>query len=356
MPIVSVILPCYNAEQYLHQCLDSLLRQTLQEIEILCIDAGSTDGSLSVLEDYARRDPRVTVLSGFGRLDAGSARNLGLDQASGTYLSFLDADDFFQPEMLEEASRKAMADDADIVVFSAQQLDMKTGAVTPMPWSLKIRSCPRQMPFAPAQMNKKIFNSFENWTWNKLFRTDFIRSRGIRFQSVARTNDMAFTCEALALAQRITCLPKTFVTYRTGTGTSLQQTNDHSPTCFWEAYKELRNRLLRAGVYDTYCQSFLNTTLSGSVFNLNSVKNEASREEIIRILRSEAPEFGFTEHGKRYYYSRSDYKAFLALLTGITPRTTPLSRISDAFHGLLECCADHGLRYTLGLALRKLRN
>jgi glycosyltransferase involved in cell wall biosynthesis len=82
---VSVILPVYNTEQYLGQCLDSLINQTLREIEIICIDDGSTDGSHSILEEYARIDSRVTILTQENQ-GAGVARNKGLEIAKGEYL------------------------------------------------------------------------------------------------------------------------------------------------------------------------------------------------------------------------------------------------------------------------------
>ena len=87
-PKVSVIIPVYNSSEYIRHCLDSLLSQTLQDIEILCVDDGSTDDSLSILEEYSRKDQRVRVLTQ-ENAGAGAARNHGLREARGKYLSFL---------------------------------------------------------------------------------------------------------------------------------------------------------------------------------------------------------------------------------------------------------------------------
>ena len=111
---VSVIIPVYNSEKYLRQCLDSICAQTLREIEIICIDDGSTDGSADILEDYRKKDSRVTVIRQ-NNAGAGAARNKGLDISRGRYLSFLDADDFFEMSMLEEAVRCAEENDSDYV-------------------------------------------------------------------------------------------------------------------------------------------------------------------------------------------------------------------------------------------------
>ena len=91
---VSVILPVYNVEKYLKECLDSILNQTLQEIEVICVDDGSTDRSLEILREYEKKDKRVIVLTQENK-GAGAARNKGLAIAKGEYLSFLDSDDFF---------------------------------------------------------------------------------------------------------------------------------------------------------------------------------------------------------------------------------------------------------------------
>ena len=113
---VSVIIPVYNVEKYLRECIDSILNQTLHELELICVDDGSTDGSLEILQAYEKKDNRVTVLTQHNQ-GAGAARNKGLQIAKGEYLSFLDADDFFAPGMLEEAYRKCKSVSADVCVY-----------------------------------------------------------------------------------------------------------------------------------------------------------------------------------------------------------------------------------------------
>ena len=91
-PKVSVVLPVYNVGKYLRQCMDSIVGQTLEEIEIICVDDGSSDDSPQILQEYARKDPRVRVICQQNQ-GAGAARNHGLSVAQGEYLSFLDSDD-----------------------------------------------------------------------------------------------------------------------------------------------------------------------------------------------------------------------------------------------------------------------
>ena len=98
---VSVIIPIYNEEPHLRQCLDSILAQTLQEIEVLCVDDGSTDRSPEILQAYASKDNRIYIFRQRNQY-AGAARNLGMKYARGRYLSFLDGDDYFEPDTDEQ--------------------------------------------------------------------------------------------------------------------------------------------------------------------------------------------------------------------------------------------------------------
>lgn len=107
MPKVSVVVPVYNTEKYLHYCIDALSAQTLEDIEIIFVDNGSTDASGVILDTAAKKDARIAVIHEAKNSNAGEARNRGLEFAKGEYLSILDSDDFFEPCMLEHAYEKA---------------------------------------------------------------------------------------------------------------------------------------------------------------------------------------------------------------------------------------------------------
>ena len=124
---VSVILPVYNVSDYLRQCMDSIVGQTLKDIEIICVDDGSTDDSLAILKEYEAKDQRVKVIQQ-ANAGAGAARNKGLEIATGEYLSFLDSDDFFEPDMVAMSSTGSRAlfsrifKSCSIVIYSLSTL------------------------------------------------------------------------------------------------------------------------------------------------------------------------------------------------------------------------------------------
>ena len=114
---VSIIVPVFNAEKYLGNCMDSLLKQTCQNIEIICVDDGSTDKSAMILEKYATEDKRVIILRQQNR-GPGPARNCGLENSHGKYILFVDADDSLEPRAAEECVAIMESKPYDMVVFN----------------------------------------------------------------------------------------------------------------------------------------------------------------------------------------------------------------------------------------------
>ena len=124
MPKVSVIIPVYNVEKYLRECLDSVINQTLKDIEIICIDDGSTDNSLSILEKYAKKDKRVKIIALNHNIKQGGARNRGLDIAVGKYIMFVDSDDYLALNTIESFYNAINKTGVDIVISSIHNFNM----------------------------------------------------------------------------------------------------------------------------------------------------------------------------------------------------------------------------------------
>lgn len=357
-PKISVIIPVYNVENYLRQCLDSIINQTLNDIEIICVNDESTDGSLAILEEYTKRDSRITVLSQ-KNAGAGAARNKGLGIAKGEYLSFLDSDDFFELDLLEKAYNKAIEDNADIVIYKIQQFNDKTKNFSDAPWAFRNDYFPPVAPFSYKDMPKYIFNSFQNWTWNKLFKKAFVDKNKLRFQELQRTNDLLFTCMALVTAERITLLDKVLAYYRCGTQTNSQATNHIAPLDFYKAFLALKKELIKLDILDEVEQSYVNWALSGCIYNLNSLKDRKAFEKLYNLLRNEGFEaLGITKHSRDYYYNKNDYDAYVKI------KRIPISNLSYEKNKIINlipynflrfayCLRENGVRYTLNRVKNK---
>ncbi|MBQ1508693.1 MAG: glycosyltransferase [Erysipelotrichaceae bacterium] len=313
-PLVSVIIPVYNASRFLRENLDSILGQTLAEIEVICVDDGSTDDSRKILEEYQKEDRRLKILTQKNQ-GAGAARNHGMKEAKGKYLLFLDADDFFERDLAEKCAVKAEKENTDVLVFAADYYDDREKRFTPAPWGLKWQDCPKETPFSAEDMKDHLFQSFQNWTWNKLFRRSFVAEHGISFQEVKRGNDVAFVSSALANAKRISYLNEVFAHYRVNSGSSLQQTKDKDPLGFFEAYRELKRRFVHYGKYELFEHSFLNKLLRTVNFYALTYKTDEARAVLAQFLRETGDEeFGISIHPEEYYYNKSDYRKYFEMI------------------------------------------
>lgn len=269
-PRISVIVPVHNTEKYLAKCLDSILAQTENDIEVICVNDGSTDSSPSILKDYAERDGRLTVINQ-ECLGAGAARNKGLAVAKGTYLSFLDSDDFFEPEMLKDAADRMDQLEADVAIFGSWIYDEKRKADRQATWNLRRRFVPDTQPFTFRDLADHAFLAFGNCVWNKLFRRYFVESNHLRFQEISRANDLLFSCSSIVLAERLCTLEGSYVHYRIDTDTSLQSTNDRDPLSFYKAFSALRSFISERGLSEELEVAYANHVLDGITYNADSL-------------------------------------------------------------------------------------
>lgn len=123
-PKISIVIPVYNVGQYLCQCLDSIITQTIQDYEVILVDDGSTDESPSICDKYAEKNKRFTVIHQKNEGSA-KARNTGLDKATGEYIAFIDSDDWINEDHLQNLQKRAEETEADIVISSYYFFDGK---------------------------------------------------------------------------------------------------------------------------------------------------------------------------------------------------------------------------------------
>ncbi len=284
IPVVSVIIPVYNEKKHIDELFDSIANQTIENIEVIFVDDESTDGSYEIAQEYSRRDKRVQVYRQH-KCNAGAARNLGMKKARGKYLYFVDADDFVEKNLLKYVVDRIEKTESDICIFKAKSYDDKKCEISSIEDSLILCNCPKGNPFAPFEMKDYLFNSFQNWTWNKLFSHEYIKRAGISFQEIDRTNDLVFVNMALAKAERIVVVNEELIYYRTSYDKSLQATYDKTPTDFIYAYKCLKNELKKSGLFELYKISFFRTLLEAIYFHANSLRTESAYKYLIYVIK-----------------------------------------------------------------------
>lgn len=310
---VSVILPVYNVEKYLSKCLESLLNQTLTNIEIICINDGSEDNSAKILNEYQNKDQRIKIINQENH-GAGYARNRGIEIARGEYLSFLDADDFFDENMLKLAYNEAIQHNADICIYNSYLYDNLSKTTEINNFSIKKRFLPEKKVFNRSDINSNIFKNIMGWAWDKLYKKSFILNNQLEFQDLRTTNDMYFVYSSLLKAGRITILNKPLYYQRRNVTTSLSNSRELSWDCFYYALKKLKNELISMGIYEEYEQDFVNYALHSCLWNYNSLR-EPFAKELFEILRKEwFDELGISNHDEDYFENKIEYDQYIEMI------------------------------------------
>ncbi|MDD7567798.1 MAG: glycosyltransferase [Helicobacter sp.] len=234
---VSIIIPVYNSQKYLRECLDSVTNQTLKQIEIICIDDGSTDNSLEILKEYASKDERISILTQTN-LYAGAARNAGLAVAKGEYIQFVDSDDWFDLNMCKRMYAQAKKDGSDIVVCGHRVYDEQLqNYISERSISYHALSL---SPIDPKVYKANILAISNPATWNKLYKREFLLQKGLKFEALSTCNDLTFTYSTLMLASKISLMKEVFITYRTNSYKNITATRGEYAINIIKALKALQ--------------------------------------------------------------------------------------------------------------------
>ena len=303
---ISVIIPAYNAENYIEECLNSILEENKISMEVICVDDGSTDRTLSILREYEEKDDRLRVITQ-KNAGAGAARNNGLKFARGEYLAFLDADDFFDPGMLRLAYEQAHLDNSDIVVFRSSEFIDSTGEYREIDCGIREDLLPEKRPFAGSEIQKNIFEAFIGWPWDKLFRAEFIRETQLRFQEQRTTNDALFVFMAIVKAERISTMDEVLAYHRRlGDGQSLSVSREKSWDCFYKALIAMKEQLIAWDLFERYEQDFVNYALHFSLWNVNTIKGNAYKLLYLKLKEEWFQNLGILGQDDHFFYNKAE--------------------------------------------------
>ena len=319
---VSVILPIYNEEQYLAQCLDSICNQTLKEIEIICVDDGSTDSSLHILRKYEKQDDRIKVLTQQNQY-AGVARNHGMKYATGKYLTFLDSDDYFEPDMLEKMVLKAEKNDADIVICRYAEHCEKSGEVSLLNWTFEDLFFNEKESFTGSTLNcAGIFQVTKGWAWDKLFRTEFVKTCGYEFPDFRSSEDGFFVYMLMARAGKISYMDDVLPIHRVNNERSLSNTKEKNWMNGFKMWYMIGRELKVQGLYQVYEQSFMNELVYFMVWYLDSMQEPETLHKCWDYIRQVLePEFGIRAYEKEMFFQEEVYDWYHESLTAIEADT-----------------------------------
>ncbi|WP_302392557.1 glycosyltransferase family 2 protein [Eggerthella sinensis] len=274
-PIVSVIVPTYNADEFVAQCIDSVLGQSLSDFELICVDDGSTDGTCALVEERAQRDARVSLIRQ-ANAGPGVARNAGLDRARGTYVYCLDADDYLERDMLLQCARALDETGADMALVAFRTFNQRVGRAFPAEWGMRHEEVYPAYPagtFTWETAPELFFETVQNVPWNKVVRRSLLEERGIRFQELRLTEDLMYSLPAAVASGSIVRIAQPLMVHREFAGTNAMADKGRYPLDVLEAFEALGAWLRGAGLYEQLRAAYQTWLLDAVYYNLPTYRD-----------------------------------------------------------------------------------
>ena len=285
MAKVSVVVPVYNVENYLRECMDSIINQTFSDIEIICINDGSTDNSLEILKDYIKKDKRIKIVSK-NNDGLGKARNTGLEYVTTKLVCFIDSDDYFTNDAIEKLYGAYERTNAEIIVAKAQLFkDITNEKIGIRGFNVKYK--PQKNVFNRNDCGDYLYQLISQMTHAKLFSVDFIKKYNLQFHKCRMHEDLTFVYTVCALTNSIYLLDEIVYMYRAfrkGSLVSINRGKSDSWKEFHLAFSLLKNNLKENNIYKTIKKTYINSLILTILGHLKNI-NLANKFQLIKYVR-----------------------------------------------------------------------
>ncbi|MBQ9245019.1 glycosyltransferase [bacterium] len=283
-PKVSIILPVYNVGKYLRQSLDSLINQTLKDIEIICVDDGSTDDSYDILEEYKEKDSRIKVIHKSNK-GTGAARNDGLRLATGECIGFVDPDDWVKPNMFERLYSEIKEKNLDIIMCMPDGYDEKNAKNAPFPY------------FVDANFEHIIDDRVFNWrdlspfqypmcVWNKLYTKELFDKNHIDFAEGLDFEDHKVIFGTLLTAERMYFIREKLYVYRYNREGSVLTDNNRRLIDHIKIFDIVENLMKETNTYNPLREDFLTYKIHNILYYYSMIKDEFKEEYYNNMVKS----------------------------------------------------------------------
>ncbi|MDR2030627.1 MAG: glycosyltransferase [Puniceicoccales bacterium] len=290
-PKISVVVPIYNVERYLRQCLDSIVSQTMRDLEIILVDDGSTDGSSAIVDEYAAKDGRIVAIHQANG-GAGSAYNVGIARASGGYVGLVEGDDWIEPDMYEIFYNEAEKYGADLIkapFYMYNSLSSKP-LHRDIVWTVSERGSFLDLtkdapPGVFCIEDFPVLATYHVSIWSALYAKDLIRRVAFVESPGASYQDLPFAMEILCLAKRIVVIPKPLLHYRcegSGQGNS-NNICDRRAMAIIDRYEEALKAVRKLGKYEVLKEELWLQAFNAIIGCYNRLPLELQREMLAKM-------------------------------------------------------------------------
>ena len=276
---VSIIIPVFNTSKYLKQCLDSVINQTLREIEIICIDDGSTDNSLKILKEYQKNDKRIKILTQKHKKQ-GAARNYGISIACGEYIGFVDSDDWCELDMFEKLYEKAKETNSDITMCAITTFNNNNSN------EYSKEDTYTNLDIFPKEFFNRVFVPYETLDFllnicvcppNKIIKHKLINSNNLRFDEKTYYEDGAFFYDSWLCAERISLIKHFGYYYRMFSDTSTCFSNDFHKLQNFQVLEDKKRILKKHKVYKKLKKDFISYKRSSILYWLYKITDKRAK-------------------------------------------------------------------------------
>ncbi len=215
MPKISLIIPIYNGERYLKQCVESILAQTFEDFEVVFVDDCSPDSSVKMLEEYSAKDKRIKIIHNRENIGQGASRNVGIEHSQGDYLMFQDQDDWFENTAFEECYKQISSNKNDYVMFPYNNYYQETGEIKVERSHIKPFENMEKLNVPDIKLYELSGHFLVSClTWCQIYNAKFVKSNNIRYSSLRNGEDVPFYIKAWANAETISVIDKPLYNYR----------------------------------------------------------------------------------------------------------------------------------------------
>ena len=331
--LITIAVAVYNTENFLKDCMDSVVNQTYQNLEIICVNDCSTDKSLEILEEYAAKDKRIKIITNEKNSGLGVTRNVGIDAAHGEYILFIDSDDWLDLTACEKLITKVKEGDSDVVFYSAylvngdEKKEWKQFCDVTYPLSLEGR--------------KALLRKTRPHAWSKLWKLEFMTKHGIKFPDFRKSQDQKPHWMICLLAEKVAFETACLYYYRQHER-QVRHCTDERLILLVDVYNDIEEYLKREKIYSLYKKEFLEKKFQHYDYVFFNIKVELRTKLLKKIKISFSDKFFLLTQ-----YTSLKHGVFLAFMK------SPFIRVFDNLRrGLYRKCK---IAINPKIAIRKYR-
>lgn len=299
LPLISVLVPCYNVEKYLVECLDSIVAQSYQNLEIICLNDGSTDSTLDIINSYASKDDRFIVVdkpnSGYG-----SSMNVGLRKATGEYLAIIESDDYIESTMFEDLLNAMLENNLDLARCAYREWNEITGSEIFVNYTYDVT---KGNVVNPLECQDVLLGTPSIWA--AMYKMDVLKKNDIWFLETpgASYQDTSFAFKAYIASKRVMALPKQLHHYRINGNSSVNSPGKLFYVCDEDA--EIRRYVAERGLTDVLKEAMAFRSFGSYRWNYDRLATLSLKRQFMKRWSAELKEMFRNGAMTRRYYSKN---------------------------------------------------